>query len=43
MTGSSAGNSPERRARRHLADLRARGSTVTETDEGVLVSPPAAA
>ncbi len=36
-------NSPERRARRHLADLRSLGWAVTETDNGVLISPPAAA
>lgn len=36
-------NSPERRARRHLNDLKALGWTVTETPDGVTCTPPQAA
>jgi transposase len=33
-------NSPERKARRHLNDLRALGWDVTETEQGVVCQPP---
>jgi transposase len=36
-------NSPERRARRHLAELCNLGWTMTETGHGILVAPPQAA
>jgi len=37
-------NSPERRARRHLADLRSLGWTITQTSTGdVMLRPPHAA
>jgi transposase len=36
-------NNPERRARRHLAELGALGWQLTSTPEGILVAPPRAA
>jgi len=33
-------NSPERRARRHLADLRSLGWVLTDTSEGLVLTPP---
>ena len=36
-------NSPERRARKHLSDLKALGWTVTENPNGVTCTPPQAA
>jgi transposase len=36
-------NSPERRAHRHLADLRALGWSLTETPGGIVLAPPQAA
>ncbi len=36
-------NNPERRARRHLADLRALGWSLTETPDGIVLGPPQAA
>jgi transposase len=36
-------NSPERRARKHLNDLKALGWTVTENSDGVTCTPPQAA
>ena len=36
-------NSPERRARKNLNDLKALGWTVTETPDGVSCTPPQAA
>ncbi|MGO8864713.1 MAG: hypothetical protein ACLQRH_28645 [Acidimicrobiales bacterium] len=36
-------NSPERRARRHLAELGALGWQLTSTPEGIFLAPPRAA
>ena len=36
-------NSPERRSRRHLAELQALGWAVAETPEGIVLTPPQAA
>ncbi len=36
-------NSPERRARKHLNDLKALGWTITETSDGLTCTPPQAA